>query len=318
MSLYFSKAQQLELVIQASNIEDARKIVRGLNIEGLKGAMLDSTGAVVIAKVRTDEMLDEGDYRKIAKDPKVAIVRDSESERRGLEILHEAHKIESLLREVLMHAPQLTGMLYEILCSNVKTGKYKNGEVTAKELDCIANHLTFGGMVKILGYDLSIKLGDSIPSQVLKEVLDSSDNFEDFKSGMLEKYKENRVWDILSKDILENPIEWKKIKGSLEKVQDARNKAAHLHVITPNEPNAIARTVKFIQRQVKIKKSAPEIVQDKFFESLFKFACESAVNPELYTNPVLPTDDFYIAMNKALFNYLDRKNNPDLLKYFDK
>ena len=318
MSLHFPKKQNLELVIQTNKIEDARQLVRGLDIEGLEGAVLNTTGVLVIAKTRTEKMLDEKDYRKIAKNPKIAIVRDSESERRCLEILRETHKIESLLREVLMHAPQVTGMLYDILCSNIKTGKYKNGDVTSTELDCIVNHLSFGEMVRILGYDFAIKPSDSIPSQALKEILESSEDFENFKSGMLERYKENRVWDILANNILETPIEWKKVRPNLEKVQEARNKAAHLRIVTPDEPDAIAKKVEFIQKKIKIKKTVPEIAQDKFFNLMLNIMYDSAVNPELWANPIRPNDDIYVAIDKALFNYLKRPNISDLTEYFKK
>lgn len=227
--------QQLTLVIQASNKAAAQQVLDDLKLQCLTDSKITPIGELYLIEAATNQHLTDEEYGLIRDNNNIAILRDSDSQQRGKEILNKIHDVEIRLRTLLVYTPDITGQFHTLL---VKTGKYiqgyNHGDITKSQLDPIVGHLTLGEMVSLLGIDLSIKNSNDkkILWQEIEKILASADDFESFKKQINNKLEQRFVWDIISEKVLKTPIKWNDVKKPFDQLVKARNIAAHFHVIT--------------------------------------------------------------------------------------
>ena len=249
-----SKKYSIEFAVEASTEFKAINRLKDLGVSHADEAKLSDldrqAGLFMInALMLESEMTDEV-YHKISKAKDVFILSDELSAARGEKILQLTLVIERQLKKLLVCIiPEIEKVLIDIIDNHQKHG-IKSTPTGIIEWCQKIHDFSFGELPGVLEEDISrlarerLNTGDAM----LLLIAESKD-FDNLKLRATNLFETRTVWNSIC-SILESPVQYEHISGALNKVIDARNKAAHQNIITKKILDQTRKNQKHIMSRI--------------------------------------------------------------------
>jgi len=250
-----NKTVIIEFLVKAKGWQEVVKIFKDeLNIfKGKQNINDREIDGLYIVKVDIKIIeLSEDFYKKVKKSKNIAIISSSLDKKLRNGILTEVYKVETHLRKLLLNVSDLVENFYDCFKKTyAKELAKKEDLIMNTDINPITSHLTFEDIKAILEIDLSWNHKSMTVNQLL--VVMSQKDQEDMKNFIEAKIKKNTVWDEISKNVLQNEIEWSKVEGKIANLKELRNKAAHFNVLTDTDLSSAKELSKQIINRTKTK-----------------------------------------------------------------
>ncbi len=249
-----NKKYSIEFAVEASTEFKAINRLKDLGVshaDEAKLSDLDRQAGLFMIKVSMleSEMTDEV-YHKISKAKDVFILSDELSAARGEKILQLTLVIERQLKKLLVCIiPEIEKVLIDIINNHQKHG-IKSTPTGIIEWCQKIHDFSFGELPGVLEEDISrlarerLNTGDAM----LLLIAESKD-FDNLKLRATNLFETRTVWNSIC-SILESPVQYEHISGALNKVIDARNKAAHQSIITKKILDQTRKNQKHIMSRI--------------------------------------------------------------------
>ena len=249
-----SKKYSIEFAVEASTEFKAINRLKDLGVshaDEAKLSDLDRQAGLFMINVSMleSEMTDEV-YHKISKAKDVFILSDELSAARGEKILQLTLVIERQLKKLLVCIiPEIEKVLIDIINNHQKHG-IKSTPTGIIEWCQKIHDFSFGELPGVLEEDISrlarerLNTGDAM----LLLIAESKD-FDNLKLRATNLFETRTVWNSIC-SILESPVQYEHISGALNKVIDARNKAAHQNIITKKILDQTRKNQKHIMSRI--------------------------------------------------------------------
>ena len=249
-----SKKYSIEFAVEASTEFKAINRLKYLGVshaDEAKLSDLDRQAGLFMINVSMleSEMTDEV-YHKISKAKDVFILSDELSAARGEKILQLTLVIERQLKKLLVCIiPEIEKVLIDIINNHQKHG-IKSTPTGIIEWCQKIHDFSFGELPGVLEEDISrlarerLNTGDAM----LLLIAESKD-FDNLKLRATNLFETRTVWNSIC-SILESPVQYEHISGALNKVIDARNKAAHQNIITKKILDQTRKNQKHIMSRI--------------------------------------------------------------------
>lgn len=217
-----------------------------LHAIGLKADHIQKMGTLFIAHVTFDKELSDEIYENITNNKCVSIVSDTSSQKRGEEVSQSLYLVESHLRNLLLHMPDLAGTYLDIIAA--KATHYRGSAVISKtkSADVITSQLTLGQITEVFESNTSKDSNETLTWRKLLDVLDGSSDLVTLKKRIENEIKPVTIWDVISEHVLKKPIELADITAKLARLRSIRDTAAHYRIVTPKE----LRTALFLSKSL--------------------------------------------------------------------
>lgn len=249
-----SKKYSIEFAVEASTEFKAINRLKDLGVshaDEAKLSDLDRQAGLFMINVSMleSEMTDEV-YHKISKAKDVFILSDELSAARGEKILQLTLVIERQLKKLLVCIiPEIEKVLIDIINNHQKHG-IKSTPTGIIEWCQKIHDFSFGELPGVLEEDISrlarerLNTGDAM----LLLIAESKD-FDNLKLRATNLFETRTVWNSIC-SILESPVQYEHTSGALNKVIDARNKAAHQNIITKKILDQTRKNQKHIMSRI--------------------------------------------------------------------
>jgi len=250
-------SEKLEIIVQADTWNTAVKKLESVGIDEKSKITRRNINKLFMVSVTTDKAnLTDDFYEKIKKHKNISIVTDSASWRRNREVLNEIYLVENELRKLLLHIFDLVETFYEIFSKTqyAKTLAKHQAITFPNHLDPLTSRLMLGEMIDLLEFDLSWAKKD-ISAKGLSDLLTDASDLTELKAKLQEKLKPKVPWDIISENVLTEPVKWGEVKPQLEILKEFRNKAAHFQIITETEKDDVIKSAKEVYKKLTKRKA---------------------------------------------------------------
>lgn len=249
-----SKKYSIEFAVESSTELKAINRLKDLGVshaDEAKLSDLDRQAGLFMINVSMleSEMTDEV-YHKMSKAKDVFILSDELSAARGEKILQLTLVIERQLKKLLVCIiPEIEKVLIDIINNHQKHG-IKSTPTGIIEWCQKIHDFSFGELPGVLEEDISrlarerLNTGDAM----LLLIAESKD-FDNLKLRATNLFETRTVWNSIC-SILESPVQYEHISGALNKVIDARNKAAHQNIITKKILDQTRKNQKHIMSRI--------------------------------------------------------------------
>ncbi|MDR0956992.1 MAG: hypothetical protein LBM09_00205 [Candidatus Nomurabacteria bacterium] len=204
------------------------------NIEKTSVEILDHREELFFLKIKEKESaITDTIYQKIQSSADVSIIFDELSIERAAEVMKTTSAVERQIKKLLVCVlPEID----EVFASIIK--KHQKLEQTPEprsriEWCNLVNKLSFGQLKFILEEDISIIAKEQLlTGDNLLLLIAESKNYDELKETIKKTVEQKTIWSIVN-SILERPTKnYSNISMALNDLIEARNKAAHLAVIT--------------------------------------------------------------------------------------
>lgn len=243
-----NKSYELEFAINTSSEKEAIKTLSQVFGENIVNKInmknITKYGDLFFVNYCFSENeLSDKNYKNIEKNNNLLVLSDKLTIERAAKLIEYCHPVEIQLKKLLTYVyPSILGVF------DGMTDK-KSRIKLCKQI----SSWNLGDLLERLEFDLSIKERENLflkDSHLLTAILKESNSFNEFKDLIMQKVKPNTVWDQVCV-ILENPINYMKIKEKLHTLRYLRNKAAHPQVILRSDLEIAAEYSKFILEHIK-------------------------------------------------------------------
>ncbi len=272
---YTSNMQKLELIIKASDWEEAKSILSSVHIHQKSRDDYKEINGLFIVKVLLETPLTGQAYADIKDHRCIGILSDSASQKRAEEIFREVYKVETQLRKLLLHVSDTVQAYYDILFQlGQYTHEFSNSERTLTykgTLNTMATHLTMGEIIEILRFDFSWSTRP-LGASDLNTLLSESSSFEEFKLKLGKQVTPTSIWEVITEQILQKELPWEHVEKDLMRLKRARDNAAHHFVFTEKQKDDAVKLAKKVLEQLK----PPRAMSEAQLEVLRTIASELA------------------------------------------
>ena len=249
-----SKKYSIEFAVEASTEFKAINRLKDLGVSHADEAKLSDldrqAGLFMINVLMLESEMTDEVYHKISKAKDVFILSDELSAARGEKILQLTLVIERQLKKLLVCIiPEIEKVLIDIIDNHQKHG-IKSTPTGIIEWCQKIHDFSFGELPGVLEEDISrlarerLNTGDAM----LLLIAESKD-FDNLKLRATNLFETRTVWNSIC-SILESPVQYEHISGALNKVIDARNKAAHQNIITKKILDQTRKNQKHIMSRI--------------------------------------------------------------------
>lgn len=249
-----SKKYSIEFAVESSTELKAINRLKDLGVshaDEAKLSDLDRQAGLFMINVSMleSEMTDEV-YHKMSKAKDVFILSDELSAARGEKILQLTLVIERQLKKLLVCIiPEIEKVLIDIINNHQKHG-IKSTPTGIIEWCQKIHDFSFGELPGVLEEDISRLARERLNTgDAMLLLISESKDFDNLKLRATNLFETRTVWNSIC-SILESPVQYEHISGALNKVIDARNKAAHQNIITKKILDQTRKNQKHIMSRI--------------------------------------------------------------------
>lgn len=244
--------ENIELAVKASKWNDAVAILAEVDIhEKVRSRIREVEGIFVVA-VNQPKSLTTKQYALIFNSPNIAILSDTASHKRAVEMCEDIYSIEVKLRSHLIYISDAFDSYFDMFSRTFKRAKKtaSEGSITRREdLDPLTSHAEFDEIIQFMSLDTS-KSKDAISYNDLGLLLKESTDYQSLADKVEQLIKPKTVWDIIDEQVIKSGIKWENIHGDLKSLVGYRNKWAHHRIITNLDLNKFKIIVNRLKPQL--------------------------------------------------------------------
>lgn len=240
----------LEFAVKSTTELKAMDRLKALGIsraDEAKLSDLDRQAGLFIIRVDIEEAeLSDDVYKRLLGANDVFILSDELSAKRAKRIISLTTTIEQQLKKLLICVLPETEKVFNDIVNTHQ--KHKSELKPTNRIDwCkIINNFSLGELPRVLEEDISkFAKKQLLSSEGLLSLIISAEDFDALKKEITELSKPKIIWNSIN-SILEKPVEYSHISGSLKNLCLARNDAAHLKTITAKQLAKVEKDQKYV------------------------------------------------------------------------